>query len=283
MKTVKSKDGTTIAFDETGKGPVVILVSGALQFRAIDQGMAQLSDLLSKHFMVIHYDRRGRGDSTDTLPYALEREIEDIEALIDYAGGSANLYGILSGAALAMQAAIQFKDKVKKLAMYEPPYNDDATARQGWKMYTKQLQELLAAGRNGEAVGLFMMLVGASADQVNEIRQTPMWPMWESMAPTLAYDHIAALGEDASVPVERAARLTVPTLLIDGGNSFPFMHVTASALAKAIPDSQQQTLAGQTHEVAAEALAPVLIEFFKDGDDAATKKTSHRKAARKDG
>jgi pimeloyl-ACP methyl ester carboxylesterase len=222
-----------------------------------------LADLLSKHFTVIHYDRRGRGDSTDTQPYALEREIEDIEALIDHAGGSASLYGISSGACLAMEAAIKLNTKVKKLAMYEAPYNDDDAARQSWKVYTKQLGELLADGRRGDAVGLFMMLVGATADQVNEVRQTPMWPLWEGIAPTLAYDHIAALGEDASVPTERAARIAVPTLVMDGSESFPFMHATAKALAKAMPKGQHRTLEGQTHEVQAEALAPVLIEFFE--------------------
>lgn len=270
MKTVNSKDGTTIAFDEIGKGPVVILVDGALQYRAFDQGMAQLADLLAKHFTVIHYDRRGRGDSTDMHPYpsepksALEREIEDIEAIIDEAcGGSAFLYGISSGAALAMEAAIKLGNKVKKLAMYEAPYNDDETARQAWRQYTIQLGELLAAGRRGDAVGLFMMLVGATAEDVEGIQQSPMWPLWESVEPSLAYDHISDLGEDASVPIERAARVAVPTLVLDGSESYPFMHDTAKALANAIPNAQHRTLDGQTHEVAAEALAPVLIDFFK--------------------
>lgn len=278
MKTVKSKDGTTIAFDQSGSGPVVILVDGALQYRAFDQGMAQLADLLSEDFTVIHYDRRGRGDSTDTPPYALDREIEDIEALIDYAGESAYLFGISSGAALAMEAAIKLRHKVGKLAMYEAPYNDDESAQQAWKTYTEQLGELLAQGRNGDAVGLFMMLVGTTADQVDEIRQTPMWPLWESIAPTLAYDHIAALGEDAAVPAERAAGLTVPTLVMDGSESFPFMHVTATTLANAIPNSQHRTLQGQTHEVASESLAPVLIEFFKAEDGAGMKKATGHKA-----
>ena len=263
MKTVTSKDGTTIAFDQSGKGPTVIFVDGALQYRAFDQGMVQLAELLSKHFTVIHYDRRGRGDSTDTKPYALEREIEDIEALIDETGGSAFVYGISSGAALAMEAAIQLRDKIKKLAMYEAPYNDDPAAQQTWREYTKRLSDLLVANRNGDAVGHFMMLVGATADQVNEIRQTPMWPLWESVAPTLAYDHIAALGEDGSVPVDRASRIAVPTLVMDGAESFPFMHETAATLAKAIPNSQHRTLEGQTHEVSSEAIAPVLVEFFK--------------------
>jgi pimeloyl-ACP methyl ester carboxylesterase len=263
MKTVTSKDGTTIAFDQWGAGPAVILVDGALQYRAFDQGMVDLANLLSPHFTVIHYDRRGRGDSTDTQPYALEREIEDIEALIDDAGGSASLYGISSGAALAMEAAIKLGDKVRKLAMYEAPYNDDETGRRAWKEYVKQLRALLGEDRKGDAVGLFMMLVGASADQVAEIRQTPMWPLWESIGHTLAYDHIAALGEEASVPTERAARLTVPTLVMNGSESFPFMRTTAVALADAMPKGQHRTVEGQTHEVSAEALPPVLIEFFK--------------------
>lgn len=263
MKTVTSKDGTRIAFDQWGAGPVVILVDGALQYRAFDQGMAELANLLSQHFTVIHYDRRGRGDSTDAQPYELEREIEDIEAIIDETGGVASLYGISSGAALAMEAAIKLGDKVSRLAMYEAPYNDDEAARQDWKNYVNQLQKLLDADRKGDAVGLFMMLVGASPEDVEEIRQTPMWPLWESIGHTLAYDHIAALGEEAAVPSERAAAVAMPALVMDGAASFPFMHTTAVALANAMPDGQHRTLEGQTHEVSAEALAPVLIEFFK--------------------
>jgi pimeloyl-ACP methyl ester carboxylesterase len=261
MRTVTSKDGTTIAFDRLGKGPAVILVDGALQYRAFDQGMAHLAALLEQHFTVFHFDRRGRGDSTDTQPYAVEREIEDIEAIIDEAGGSAFVFGISSGAALAMEAAIQLGDKIKKLAMYEAPYNDEDDARQASKTYRKQLEELLAAGRRGDAVGLFMMFVGMPADQLDGMRQHPMWPMWEAVGHTLAYD-AAAMGEDASVPTERAARVAMPALIMDGGASYPFMHIAATALANAIPNAQHNTLEGQTHEVAPEALAPVLIEFF---------------------
>ena len=263
MKTVTSKDGTTIAFDQWGAGPAVILVDGALQYRAFDQGMVELAHLLSPHFTVIHYDRRGRGDSTDMQPYALAREIEDIEALIDEIGGSASLYGISSGAALAMEAAIALPAKVKQLAMYEAPYNDDDSAQQAWREYVKQLRALLAQDRKGDAVGLFMMLVGASPKDVEGAKQIPMWPLWEAVGHTLAYDHIAALGEDAAVPTERAARVAMPALVMDGSESFPFMHVTATKLAKAIPNAQHRTLEGQTHEVASDALAPVLIEFFK--------------------
>jgi pimeloyl-ACP methyl ester carboxylesterase len=262
MKTVQSADGTTIAFDQLGKGPALILVGGALEQRAMDSETAQLAPLLAEHFTVLHYDRRGRGDSTDTQPYAVEREIEDIDALITEAGGLAFVFGISSGAALAMEAAIKLGDKVKKLAMYEAPYNDDEAARQAWKVYRKQLAEVLAQGRRGDALALFMLLVGMPADHLEAVRHHPMWPMWEAVAPTLAYD-AAVMGEDASVPTEKAASVTVPALVMDGGASYPFMHVTALALAKAMPHAQHRTLEGQTHEVAPQVLAPVLMEFFK--------------------
>jgi pimeloyl-ACP methyl ester carboxylesterase len=264
MRTVTSKDGTTIAFDQSGKGPALILVGGAFEQRAMDSETAQLAalPLLAQHFTVFHYDRRGRGDSTNTQPYAVEREIEDIEALIGEAGGQAFVFGISSGAALAMEATIELPHKIKKLAMYEAPYNDDAAGQQAWKEYITHLGELLAADRRGDAVALFMMLVGATADQTDAMRHTPVWPMFEAVAPTLAYDHIALLGEDAAIPIERAAGVAVPTLVMDGGASYPFMHVTATALANAMPNAQHRTLEGQTHEVAAEALAPVLVEFF---------------------
>jgi pimeloyl-ACP methyl ester carboxylesterase len=218
---------------------------------------------LAQHFTVIHYDRRGRGDSTDTLPFAVAREIEDIEALINEVGGSAYLFGISSGAALAFEAALALGGKVKKLAMYEPPYNDDVDARKAWKNFRRELKETLAAGRRGDAVGLFMMLLGMRADQLEGMRQYPMWPMWEAIAPTMAYD-AAALGEDASIPARKAARVAVPTLIMDGGaTEFPFMHMTAVALARAMPNAQHHTLEGQTHEVAAEAIAPDLVGFFE--------------------
>jgi pimeloyl-ACP methyl ester carboxylesterase len=263
MRTVTSKDGTTIAFDQSGQGPALILVDGALQYRAFDQGMAQLAERLSPHFTVFHYDRRGRGDSTDTQPYAVAREIEDLEALIDAAGGSAFLYGISSGAALAFEAALALGNKVRKLALYESPYNDDDKARQAWKEYRRQLKEIVAEGRGGDALGLFMMLLGMPADHLDGMRQDPMWPMWEAVGHTLAYD-AAAMGEEGAIPTKRAASLTIPTLVMDGGASeWSFMHTTAVALAKAIPNAQHRTLESQSHEVAPEVLTPVLIEFFK--------------------
>src|SRR5215216_6305456 len=174
MRTVTSEDGTTIAFDRSGKGPALILVGGAFEQRAMDSETAQLAalPLLAQHFTVFHYDRRGRGASTDTQPYALEREIEDIEALIDEVGGSAFVFGISSGAALAFEAALALGSKVQKLAMYEAPYNDDG-ARQAWKEFRRQVKAALAEGRHGDAVGLFMLLLGVPADHLDEMHQYP--------------------------------------------------------------------------------------------------------------
>lgn len=262
LQTVISKDATCIAFNQTGKGPTLVLVSGAIQHRAFDQGLDQLTELLAPHFTVISYDRRGRGDSSDTEPYSVEREVEDIEALIDAAGGRAFLYGISSGAALAMEAAIKLGSKVEKLAMYEAPYNDEAVARQAWVDYRRKLDQTLAEGRRGDAVGLFMMLVGMPAEHLPGMRQSPLWPVFEAVAPTLAYD-AAVLGKEASVPTERAVGVKVPALVMDGGASYPFMGVSAKALAKAMPHAQHRTLEDQTHEVAAQAIAPALVGFFK--------------------
>ena len=263
MKTVTSKDGTTIAFDQSGEGPALILVSGAFLHRAMDPGTAQLAALLAQDFTVFHYDRRGRGDSTDTQPYAVDREIEDIEALINEAGGSAFVYGVSSGAALAMEAAIKLGNKIKKLAMYEAPYKSDDEARQAWREYRRELQELLAADRRGDAVALFLKLVGMPADQIEAMRSEHWWLAFEAVAPTLAYD-AAVLGEDRAVPTERAARVTVPALVMDGGASDAFMHDTATGLANAMPHAQHRTLEGQTHDVSPEVIAPVLKEFFVD-------------------
>src|SRR5690554_5142208 len=264
MEKVISKDGTRIAFDKWGKGPALILVGGSFEHRAMDSETSQLAaqPILSEHFTVFHYDRRGRGDSTDTQPYAVAREMEDIEALIDEAGSSAFVSGISSGTILAMEAAIQLGDKVKKLAIYEPPYNfrEGATGNE-LKKFRKQFKEALAEGRRGDAVGHFLEMLGLPPEELDGMRQLPMWPMWEAIAPTFGYD-AALMGEDGSVPTQHAAGIAVPTLIMNGSASFPSMHSTAVSLAAAIPRAQHRILDGQPHEVAAEVLAPVLVEFF---------------------
>jgi pimeloyl-ACP methyl ester carboxylesterase len=263
VNSVTSKDGTQIAFETKGSGAPVILVDGALCYRSFGP-MGALSELLAPHFTVFTYDRRGRGFSTNGKPYTLAREIEDMEALIQQAGGSAYVYGISSGACLALEAALALGKQVSKLAMYEPPYNDNGAARVQWKEYTQQLTHALAEGRRGDAVVLFMELVGTPSDQISGMKQAPVWQMFEMVAPTLAYD-AAAMGSTRGAPLERAAQLGIPALVMDGGANLammPFMHETAAALAQAIPNAQHCTLEGQTHDVNLQVLAPVLIDFF---------------------
>jgi pimeloyl-ACP methyl ester carboxylesterase len=178
--------------------------------------VGELAKLLAPYFTVCGFDRRGRGESGDTLPYAVDREIDDIEALIDCAGGSAFLYGHSSGGPLAMRAAIRLGSKVSKIAMYEPPYNNDPGAQESWSQYLRQLTEALAEGRPGDAAALFMRFVGTPAEQIDGMRRAPFWPGMEAVAPTLAYDHAAILGEPWSVPAEVAACVSVPALVLAG-------------------------------------------------------------------
>lgn len=260
MSKVTSKDGTQIAYEKSGTGPALILVDGAICYRSFGP-MQGLANLLSPHFTVFIYDRRGRGESSNGIPFAIEREVEDIDALIKEAGEPVFLFGISSGACLAIEATVRLGAKIKKLAMYEPPYNSELTARQQWKNYRKNLDEKLAAGQRGEAVVLFMNYVGSPAEQIEGMKHAPVWLMFEAVAPTLAYD-AAAIGDDGSVPVGQAANVAVPTLVMNG-TTIPFMLPTAIELAKAIPQAQQRTLDGQSHEVDLKVLAPLLIEFFK--------------------
>ena len=263
MSTVTSKDGTKIAYQTRGSGPAVILVDGALGYRGLGFGQS-LAELLAKHFTVYSYDRRGRGESSNSRPFAIEREVEDIEALIGQAGGSAYVYGISSGACLALEAAIRLGGKISKLAVYEPPYNSDPSALQAWKDYRNQLSELIKTNQKGEAVELFMRFVGTPGEMIAGMKNAPVWPMLQSVAPTLAYD-AAEMGDDRSVPVNRVKNIKSRTLVMDGGLNLqymPFMHATGVALTKAIPNAQQRTLEGQTHDVNAEVLAPVLVDFF---------------------
>jgi pimeloyl-ACP methyl ester carboxylesterase len=261
MNTVTSSDGTTIAFDQQGNGPALIYVDGAMSTRS-SGSKPELVKLLAQHLTVFTYDRRDRGDSGDTMPYAAEREIEDIEAMIEEAGGSASLFGHSSGGCLALDATVELGDKVEKLAMYEAPYNDDPEAQKVWREYIKDLTEALASGRRGDAVALFMALVGVPAARIEEVRHAPFWSGMEAVAPTLAYDHTAIMGKDGAIPVKRAARVHVPTLVMAGGNGAPFMLETAKTLSKVIPKAELRVLEGQTHEVDPKALAPALTEFF---------------------
>jgi pimeloyl-ACP methyl ester carboxylesterase len=260
MDTLTSRDGTTIAYDWQGHGPALILVDGALTVHS--SGSGELARLLAPHFTVYGFDRRGRGGSGDTPPYAVDREIDDIEALTDRAGGPAFLYGHSSGGPLAMRAAIRLGRKVAKLAMYEPPYNNDPAAQESWSRYLGQLSQALAGGCHGDAVALFMRLIGLPAEQIAGLRRAPSWPGMEAVAPTLAYDHAAIMGESWSVPAGLAARVPVPALVMAGDAGLPFMAGTARALSQAMPQGRLRILAGQAHAVDPAVLAPVLAEFF---------------------
>jgi pimeloyl-ACP methyl ester carboxylesterase len=279
LRTVTSRDGTTIAFDQLGNGPAIILVTGALGTRshAMPNSMA---DILSKQFTAIDYDRRGRGDSGDTPPYAVQREIEDIEALINAAGGSAFLFGNSSGAVLALETARALPDRVKKLALYEPPFIIDDSRLPLPNDYVEQLNAAIAAGLPGDAVEIFMtkaMLI--PAEFVAMMRNAPMsqtfgdeagakppeWAEMEKVAHTLAYDGMIVKDFLAGKPLppKRWASITARTLVIVGGNSEPFFHNGAQALVDSMPNAQRRILEGQDHAVSATALAPVLTEFFQ--------------------
>ncbi len=265
MSTVTSADGTTIAYDVTGDGPAVILVDGALGFRAFGSAPA-LAALLACACRVYSYDRRGRGESGDgcASPEILDREVEDIDALIEVAGGVASLYGISSGGALVLEAATKLGGRVERIAVYEVPYDSTDAGVTMWRTYRSELAELLEKGDRGGAVERFMRLVGASDQGVESMRQSPWWPTFEAVAPTLAHD-AAALGEDRIPPVDRFRAITVPTLVMDGSASLehmPFMRASADALTECLPNARHEVLDGQAHDVDSRVLAPRLVEFF---------------------
>lgn len=259
MSHVTSKDGTKIAFDKQGDGRPVILIGGATQYRSFDERTRQLAELLAKDVTVINYDRRGRGESGDTEPYATQREIEDLDALIAEAGGSASVFGMSSGAAVALEAAADGL-AIDKIAVYEAPYIVDGTRPAVPADFTAQLSELIANDRRGDAVELFMTTVAlAPAEMVGGMRAMPFWGGFEAVAHTLVYDQ-TFMGTH-QLP-KRCADVDVPVLVAGGGASPEWMHSAAEALAAALPKAQRKTLDGQAHDVAPDVLAPVLAEFY---------------------
>lgn len=257
MPKITSRDGTVIAYDKKGQGPLLILVLGALNRRS--QGK-KLTELLSDRFTVVSYDRRGRGDSTDTLPYSTDKEVKDIEALIDSLGGKAFLYGHSSGCILALMAAGQLGKKVEGLALYELPYNDNPDALKASQMYRKQLAELLAHDKRGDAVSLFVKSVGVTDKQIAAMERLPMWKGLTSMAPTLAYDTIELMEQYPSIDINN---VQTKTLVLYGAESPAFMGETAKKLSNSMQKAKLVALPGQTHDVKADVLAPVLAEFFR--------------------
>ena len=262
MNTVTSRDGTKIAFDKAGQGPAVIVVDGALCYRA-NGPSGPLARLLARDFTVYTYDRRGRGDSGDTAPYAVEREVEDLAALLAEAGGTAFVYGISSGAALALEAASRLPG-ITKLALYEAPFIVDASRQPVPQDNLAQITALVAADRRGDAVKYFMKQVGAPAIFVTLMRFMPVWSKLKAVAHTLPYDFTILDGRQLGkpLPAQRWAAVTLPTLVMDGGKSEAWMRHGTAALAQSLPNAEYRTLPGQTHMLKPEALAPALVEFY---------------------
>jgi pimeloyl-ACP methyl ester carboxylesterase len=267
MRTVMSHDGTSIAFDKAGQGPALVLVAPAFGTRT---DAASLAAALAPYFTVITYDRRGRGDSGDTAPYAVKREIEDLEALLNAVGGSAFVFGHSSGAVLALDAAEILPTKIAKLALYEPPFIIDDSRPPMPEDFASHLSELITAGRPGDAVEYWQTQLGIPAEAIAQMRQSPMWAGLEAVAPTLPYD--ATIMRDTQrgdpSPLKTWASVTVPTLVIDGTTMMgredlhTFMRHGADELASILRHAQRRTLEGQDHGPAAEALVPALSEYF---------------------
>jgi pimeloyl-ACP methyl ester carboxylesterase len=258
VSTVRSSDGTRIGFDRSGSGPPLILVGGAFQYRAIDESTAELVQRLAPAFTVFHYDRRGRGESGDNPPYAVEREVEDLEVLVEAAGGSAFVFGMSSGGALSLEAAASGL-AITKLALYEPPFAVDENSFKAPDDFLDELRRLNAAGRAGDAVEYFLSTgLGMPPAMVAEMRGEPVWHGFEAVAHTLVYDTTLMEGQDRLL-AERAPTVTAPVLLLDGGASPPWAAAAVEALARILPHAERRTLPGQSHEIAP---APALEAFF---------------------
>lgn len=239
-RKVASKDGTSIAFDQSGKGPALIVVASALAGRS---DAKRFAELLAQHFTVINYDRRGRGDSGDTKPYAVQREVEDIKALIDAAGGSAFVFGSSSGAVLALEVASKLPAKVKKLALYEPPFIVDDSRPRVPADFVKQVTDFVVSGRRGDAIEYFMTKgVGIPAEFVAQMRHMPMWAGMEKLAHTLAYDGTIMGGTQSGKPLpsKRWASAAAPTLVMHGGASDAWLRNAAAALAGMMSNAKQR-------------------------------------------
>ena len=258
MNTIQSKDGTPLAYDVYGSGPALIYIAGATCFRSFEPVLYD-ANVFAQQFTVYNYDRRGRGDSGNTLPYAVEREIDDIDALITAAGGTASLYGHSSGAILALEAALRLGDKVSKLVLYDPAYVFDEAEQAEFRALSQGLFTLLEQKQYGEAITGFLHGIEIPDDAITWMQQSPDWATMTALAPTLAYDTLLA---DSLPPVKRASRLTTPTLIVVGENSPIAIQKVAHQLAEAIPNALLNALAGQDHMPNPEVVLPVLSNFL---------------------
>ena len=261
MQKTSSRDGTLIAFEKQGAGLPLILIGGALSERA---AAAPLASLLEPSFTVFSYDRRGRGDSGDAEAYSIEREVEDLAALIEVAGGSAFVFGHSSGAALALECAARALP-IAKLALYEPPFIVDGAREPLIGSHTAQLASLISSGRRGEAVKYFLtIVVQVPETAVARMQGFRMWPGMEKMAHTLRYDQAIMEGKMSGMGIAKGQwnSVDMPTLVIEGGASPAWIRNSAAMLAKALPKGRHLSLDGQTHGADPAVLAPVLEEFF---------------------
>lgn len=261
MPTVISRDGTVIGYDRKGTGPVIILVAGATQYRAVDQHTPELIEDLSGQFTVVNFDRRGRGESSDVAPYAVAREIEDIEALIDAHGGKAGLYGMSSGAVLALEAGIALPGKVAGVLLYEPPVNVDQSSANYWRQHA----EVTALSEKGDADGMMSHFLGAvmPAEHLAGFKQSPAWPAFAAVGLTIEHDYrIMAEAKNGDIQPARWRDIKVPVLVVNGDASFPFIEGGAAWVAAGVAGAQRKVLPGQGHGVEAKAIGPVMAEFF---------------------
>lgn len=266
MSTVRSADGTTIAFSKAGNGPPLILVDGALCSRSFGP-MPKLAAQLTPHFTVYTYDRRGRGESGDTPPYEPDREVEDIEALAEAAEGPVYVHGTSSGAALALEAAKHVR-AITKLAVYEPPFIVDGTKEPMPDDFVERMNGLLAEGRRGGAVKMFMRLVGTPAVFTTVMACTPVWRKLKAVAHTLPYDMTLMQDHQRGRPFAAGEweAVKIPVLVGAGGKSPAWITNGTRELADALPDAEYRVLPGQNHMVRPQAIAPVLTDFYTRSD-----------------
>ena len=262
MSTVTSADGTTIAYETLGSGPALILVDGAMCYR--DFGPARgLAKALADSYTVYIYDRRGRGESGNTLPWSPAREVEDLAALLAAAGGSAYLFGCSSGAVLAADAA-NVLPGFTKLALYEPPFIVDDTREPREPSFVPDTEAMIARDDRSGALKKFMRHVGMPSIMVNIMALTPPWKKLKAVAPTLPYDLriLGDTGRGVPLDADRWSGVTVPAIVMDGGKSPQYMRNAAKALSEALPKATYRTLPGQTHMVKADAVVPPVKEFL---------------------
>ncbi|WP_368654763.1 alpha/beta fold hydrolase [Ornithinibacillus sp. 4-3] len=260
MKTTQSKDGTILAYDKYGNGPPLLFITGATCFRSFDPVLYD-AKVFAEQFTVYNYDRRGRGDSGNTSPYSMERELEDIEAMIDIAGGEANVYGHSSGAILALEAAMKLGHKISKLALYDPAYADNETNLRAFKKISEELYTMLELGKHDEALCSFLQGIGTPIEVIDGMfRKSPQWNTMLALAPTLMYDSMLA---NQLPPVTKASKLKTPTQIIVGEKSPSSMHKIAKQLNEAIPNAVFNVLKGQDHMPDPKEIRKFFVRFFK--------------------